>query len=244
MEKFEFEDYLNYTISGILWIVGIWFLISEMSEMKFPNFQKLQMDTAGAIVLFFSGYTVGNIMRPTHEIIKKISEKIWGDFYEQALYKSYYEEEGILKLYSLKGNTSKKIKKNLEKLDMIRLGKEKVEEIKKLQKSSEEQYLLMETYIELKQIPSKRNRVKNLMNFFESIHLPINLMWFNLTIYFLNRTSLITKSEEEILIPVELFFIFLGFFSTNYLMLDRYKYLKSNLIKETYRIFFYESIDV
>jgi len=238
-DKFDIKDYFNYSISGLLWLVIIFKLLDMTCILEVEDVFKFnQLNNSGlyiTLILLLGTYIIGNLFRFTEKVIIFITNKLYGDFYSSALctdrnkYLKSNAKTQILRLglcyYLFKKkplgigkSASTEIEKNLEKLKI-------------LNRSKKNQYLMSETYLVMNYSKLKYERLKNLKNFYESISFPL----FVLTFWLSNAVICTERFEwyfKKIFMLVILFII--------YQFVDRYRYLKSNYIKDIYRYFLFE----
>lgn len=238
-DKFDIKDYFNYSISGLLWLVIIIKLLDMTSILGFDDLLKFnQLDNSGifiTLVLLFGTYLIGNLFRFTEKVIIFITNKLYGDFYSSALCTDRNKY--------LKSNSKVQISKlglcyYFFKKKPLGIGKSVSTEIEKnldslkiLNNSKKNQYLMSETYLVMNYSNLKYERLKNLKNFYESISFPL----FVLTSWFCNIIICSDNLEWSVKTLTLLFVLFIL-----YRFVDRYRYLKSNYIKDIYRYFLFE----
>lgn len=238
-DKFDIKDYFNYSISGLLWIIIIISFLdlsSIISNEKLLELNKL--NNSGiyiTLILLFGSYLIGNLFRFTEMVIIFITNKLYGDFYSTALctdrdkyLKSKPTEQNSkfgLFYYCFKKKplcigkkVSKKIEENLKELNIFN-------------KFKKNQYLMSETYLTMNYTNLKYERLKNLKNLYESTSLPIFIisLWISIIVVCSNNIDWYFKA---ILISIIILIV--------YKFIDRYRYLKSNYIKDIYRYFLFE----
>ncbi len=238
-DKFDIKDYFNYSIAGLLWLVIIFKFLDMTSIFKFNELFKFnQMNNAGifiTLLLLLGTFIIGNLLRFTENVIILITSKLYGDFFSSALctdrdkYLNSNARTQIQKLglryYLFKKKplgigrkASAEIEKNLDSLKI-------------LNESKKNQFLMSETYLIMNYTNLRFERLKNLKNFYESISFPL----FVLTIWICNIIICTENLEwhfKSFTILIILFVI--------YRFVDRYRYLKSNYIKDIYRYFLFD----
>ena len=235
--KFDIKDYFNYSISGLLWILLLLlFLISTsiLSVETLFNFNHL--NNSGLLIslmLVFGSYIVGNLLRFTEKILQLITNVLYGNQYYTALVtdrnkcldqkpKEKISKLGILYLIfqkkplSIGEQSSIEIEKNLKNLKIFSNKKKN-------------QYLMSETYLIINFSNLRYERLKNLKNLYESISLPIiiSLLWATQFIF------------TTILIWYLKYFLIAAIILVLYKFIDRYRYLRSNYVKDIYRYFLF-----
>jgi len=239
-DKFDIKDYFNYSISGLLWIIIIIIFLDLTTIIDTEKlFELNQLNNSGifiTLILLFGSYLIGSLFRFTEKVIVFLTNKLYGDFYSSALcidrdkYLKSKPKEQISKLglfyYFFKkkplgigGKASKRIEGNLKKLNIFNKSKKK------------NQYLMSETYLIMNYDNLRYERLKNLKNFFESISLPIFIISF-----WVSRIIVCSDTIEWFFKTLLIAIILL----VNYKFIDRYRYLKSNYIKDIYRYFLFE----
>lgn len=215
MENFNVKDILNYIISGYLWIM---FLV----QLPFSTLNQsilVPKEAIEILLLTMACYFVGNIFRVTDVCVIKIFDFLFGDLYQCALYSDKNGKIGFLK----KGKPTKSLGAKKTKIIneiVITQGLDSV--------NKKDQFLLIETYVAIKYKSEKVIRLKDLYNFFESLLLPSLLLLIQFAIYIvklgLRGNSIFNQSKCFLVLC-----IIYG------LAVYRYRYLKFNFIKETYK---------
>ncbi|MDP4208917.1 MAG: hypothetical protein Q8928_08900 [Bacteroidota bacterium] len=242
-DKFDIKDYINYSISGLIWILIITkYLISVSVLQKDIVIEFLKTQNAVVyvtILLLLGSYILGNLLRFTEKILIGIANLLWGDLYSSALFEDREKytkascREKILKLglcfylfnkkpLAIGKKSSNAIETNLNKLKINNSSKKN-------------QHILSETYLLLNYSNLKYQRLKDLKNLYESISFPffIVITWGILNLIYNDSIMWYNKSFIILL----LIYIVCQFIS-------RYKFLKANYIKDVYRYFlFYEEKD-
>jgi hypothetical protein len=238
MDKFDIKDYFNYSIAGLLWVVIILKFLDVSSIYKFEELTKvLQIQNSGILItisLLFGTYILGNILRFTEKLIICITDLFYGDIYSCALrtdsdmYLKGSKKLKIAKLglrYMLFNkkplgigfNSSLEIEKNLKDLKIYN-------------KSKKNQHIMCETFLLLNYSDLKYNRLKNLKNLYESISFP----FFIIMIWIANEVK---KSNDFNCYCKSIIFLIIILVVIKFI--DRYRYLKSNFIKDIYRYFLF-----
>jgi len=238
-DKFDIKDYFNYSISGLLWIIIIIKFLDLSSIIEIEKlFELNQLNNSGffiTLILLFGSYLIGNLFRFTEKVIIFLTNKLYGDFYSSALctdrnkYLNSEPKEQISKLglfyfcfkkkpLCIGEKVSEKIEENLKKINVFN-------------KFKKNQYLMCETYLIMNYTNLKYERLKNLKNLYESISLPIFIisLWISELVVYSNNIAWYIKI---LLIAIILLIV--------YKFIDRYRYLKSNYIKDIYRYFLFE----
>lgn len=229
--QFPIKDYLNYTISGVLWMVFLGYILRQLdiiSDVSISNFiQQKNISLLGFVIVFFGGYTLGNILRFTDHIIRWLNEHLFGNPYYYAI----FQDKNLLienKSLGWIGNINKsKIlslgKRNSELIE-IRLAKYGL-----LKKDKKAQYLLAENFLSSKMSCKKAERMNDLKNFYDSISASVLAIFISLLFETL-------KSSLCCYVKILIFVITLIII---YQFVARYRFLFSNFIKETYRCFLF-----
>ena len=238
-DKFDIKDYFNYSISGLLWIIIIIKFLELTSIIGIEKLVELnKLNNSGIyimLILLFGSYLIGNLFRFTEKVIMFITNKFYGDFYSSALctdrnkYLESKPKEQISKLglfyYCFKKKPLGIGQKSSEKIE------ENLKIINVFNKSKKNQYLMSETYLIMNYTNLKYERLKNLKNLYESISLPLLIIsfWISRLVVCSNNIAWYFKT---LLIAIILLIV--------YKFIDRYRYLKSNYIKDIYRYFLFE----
>jgi len=222
MESFNVKDVLNYIISGYLWIV---FLV-HLPFMSLNQSILVPKEASEILFLTVACYFVGNVFRVTDVCVIKISDFLFGDLYQCALYpdKSVLLEKnnGMLGCF----NNGKHTKSIGDKVS-TRIN-EKLTELKLYSSYKKNQFLLTETYVATKHKSEKVIRLKDLHNFFESLLLPSLLLLIQIAVYLVIQVSCANSIANQI-------GCFLVLCTAYGLAAYRYRYLKFNFIKEIYK---------
>jgi hypothetical protein len=238
-DKFDIKDYFNYSISGFLWILIIVKFLDLSLIYKFEDLKNiLQGQNTGIYIifsLFFVAYILGNILRFTEKIIIFIADFMFGDFYSNALYSDK-------KLY-LNLNRKEKLDKLglcylLFKKTPLRIGESSSQNIESNliqfkidNKNKKSQHIWSETYLLMNYPNLKYERLKNLKNLYESISFPFFVILIWISIVLIQNTNIGWYCKSLILLLLVLIL---------FMFIDRYRYLKSNYIKDIYRYFLFE----
>jgi len=226
MESFNVKDILNYIISGYLWIV---FLV-QLPFMTLNQSILVPKEATEILLLTMACYFVGNVFRVTDVCVIKIFDFLFGDLYQCALHPD--------KLEALKQKNGKigflnngKHTKSLGDKVATRIN-EKLIKLELYSNYKKNQFLLTETYVATKYKSEKVIRLKDLHNFFESLLLPSLLLLTQFAIYLVAQGVCGNSIANQI-------GCFLVLCITYFLAAYRYRYLKSNFIKEIYKTFLF-----
>lgn len=235
-DKLDLRDYLNYSISGLLWLL-IFIYLSISTKILKPddllNFSKFENSAIYVTTILLVGtYLIGNILRFSEKSFKLLIKFVWGDPYYWALVtdkklskNSGWKKNGALskfkiirkKQLSIELNYSNKIEQTLKNLDIFNENNKK------------NQFIMAETYILLNYNTLKFMRLRDLKNLYESISLPFFLFCFIINYEFFKYHNLFS---------INIIFIFITLIIVcEYI--DRYRFLYSNYIKDVYRYFLF-----
>lgn len=233
-DKFDIKDYFNYSISGILWLVIIIKFLLEISILKTDDvFRFSQINNADiyiVLIALFGSYILGNLLRFTEGLLLFIVKIFYGDLYETALksdrdkYKTIKEKNKAFGLsfalfkkepLCIGGRSSIIIEGNLKVLKIFNGSKKN-------------QHIMCESFLDMKFSKLNFQRLKNLKNFYESMSFPL----FVITIWI--SYSLLCNNSVDCLMKIIVITILL-YIACRFV--DRYRFLKSNYIKNVYRYF-------
>lgn len=242
-DKFDIKDYLNYSISGFLWILILLKFLDMTAIYKIDDLykilQKENIEIYIVVLLLFGSYLIGNIFRFTDFLIIIISRILFGDLYSSALCtdRDYCDKdqrkEGLKKLglyfyifnkkpLGIGLTSSKEIESNLKQLKIFN-------------KSKLNQLITCEAYLIMNYTNLKFLRLKDLKNLYESISFPFFIIMYWLISFAIsqNGISLLLKITIIILLTI-----------ITVMFIDRYRFLKSNYIKDVYRYFIFQGTKI
>lgn len=226
MENFNIKDVLNYIISGYLWIV---FLV-QLPFMSLNQSILVPKEATEFLLLTMACYFVGNVFRVTDVCVIKTFDFLFGDLYQCALHPDKLE---VLKKKNGKIGclNNGKYTKSLGDKVAMRIN-DKLIHLELYSSYKKNQFLLTETYVATKYKSEKAIRLKDLYNFFESLLLPSLLLLIQFAAYLgaqvLNGNSV--ANQIGCFVVLCFAYCFAAY---------RYRYLKSNFIKEMYKIFLF-----
>lgn len=236
-DKLGLRDYLNYSISGLLWLFIVLYFLLSIKMLKLDDLQSLNKLENSAIyvtlILLVGTYLIGNLLRFSELLLKFLLGLFWGNPHYWALKTdknrrkdSSWKKNGALskfkkfrqKQLSIGLQYSGKIEPNLKKLNIFN-------------KKKENQFIMAETYLLLNYNSLKFMRLRDLKNFYESISLPFFIICFiiNYEFFKIYDISLIQNISITCLITLII----------TYKFVDRYRFLLSNYIKDVYRYFLF-----
>lgn len=225
--QFSLKDYLNYTISGILWMTILLYLLFKLniisSDMIFSIILKADSNIFGFTIVFFGGYLMGNILRFTDCATRYLNKLLFGDPYSYALQPDKVNAKKSKKL-GLIGNWCNSKNYSIGKKKSVEI----IEKLKYLDlklDNNKDQYILLECFLGQTIENKKANRMNELKNFYDSISAPV----FAILILLLCE---ITVSNVDFIHKIIICILILMIW---YNFMDRYRFLYSNYIKETYR---------
>lgn len=238
-DKFSIKDYFNYSISGFLWILILLKFLDISSIYSSGEFKEANnFPNSGiyfTISLLFVAYILGNILRFSELFLIFLTEILYGDLYSTALCSdidtNLKESTKVkLKVFGLCHYLFKKKPLGIG-LSASILIENNLKQLNIYKKSKKNQHLMCETYLLMKYSKLKYERLKNLKNFYESISFPLFVIVFWISIQVIGACCLEWYYKSAILILLLI---------TVFQFIIRYKYLKSNYIKDIYRYFLFD----